>query len=68
MTDKQKKTEEQFHTLLETVERLRRERYAHIDPTLVRELLRLHADPAAIDTELARGAEQAVERRLNKET
>jgi hypothetical protein len=58
---------EHVQSLLDTVERLRREKYSHLDAGLVRELLRLHADAGATDAELARGAEQAVERRFGKE-
>ncbi len=60
-------TEDQFQSLLDTVERLRREKFAHLDARLVRELLRLHADGGAAETELARGVEQAVERHFSKE-
>jgi len=52
--------------LLQTVERLRAERYPHLDADLVQELLQLHADPAASDADLARHVEQSVERHLSK--
>jgi len=61
------KSEDQFRSLLETVERLRREKFPRLDADLVRELLRMHADGGAADAELTRGAEQAVERCLPKE-
>ncbi len=61
------KADDQFQSLLDTVERLRHERFPHLDSGLVQELLRLHADGAAADAELARGVEQAVERMLTKE-
>ncbi len=61
------KSPEHVQSLLDTVERLRQDKYPHLDPGLVRELLRLHADAGAAESELARGAEQAVERRLGKE-
>lgn len=61
------KSDDQFQSLLETVERLRRDKFQHLDAGLVRELLRLHSDAGAGDGELTRGVEQAVERRLSKE-
>lgn len=59
-------SDDQFQSLLDTVERLRRDKFPQIDAGLVREILRLHADSGAADGELARGAEQAVERHLAK--
>lgn len=59
--------ENQFQSLLDTVERLRREKFQGLDAELVRDILRLHADSATGDGELARGVEQAVERYLSKE-
>ena len=44
-----KRHDAQFQSLLDTVERLRKEHFPHLDPTLVRELLTLHADAAAGD-------------------
>ena len=60
------KSDDQFKSLLDTVERLRQEKYAHLDASLVRELLRLHSDGAAADGDLTRGVEQAAERHLSK--
>ncbi|WP_367394712.1 hypothetical protein [Cupriavidus sp. Agwp_2] len=62
----QTRSEDQFQSLLDTVERLRCENFPTLDSTLVRDILRLHADSAAGDGELARGVEQAVERYLAK--
>lgn len=58
--------DEQFQSLLDTVERLRRDKFPQIDAALLRDVLRLHADGGAMDSELARGAEQAVEQNLAK--
>lgn len=58
---------DQFHLLLETVERLRREQYPDLDETLVREILSLHADVVEADGETARSAEQIVDRYLGRE-
>jgi hypothetical protein len=58
----------QLQALLDTVERLRRDHFPHLDSGLVREVLSLHADAAATSAELARSVEQAVERRLTKDT
>lgn len=58
-------SDDQFQSLLDTVERLRRDKFQRLDAGLVRELLRLHSDGAATDGDLSRGVEQAVERHLN---
>lgn len=57
---------DQFQSLLDTVERLRREKFPHVEAQLVRDLLRLHADGAVTDGELARNVELTVEQRLSK--
>lgn len=62
------KGDDQFQSLLDTVERLRRDKFPHLGASLVRELLKLHAAGGAADGELARGVEQAVERHLSKGT
>jgi len=59
--------EEQLKSLLEAVERLRKDKFSHLDAELVRELLRLHAAGQTANAEIARSVEQAVERRLTKE-
>ncbi|SAK75020.1 hypothetical protein AWB76_04842 [Caballeronia temeraria] len=56
--------DDQFQSLLDTVERLRRDKFPTLDAKVVREILRLHADGGAGDSELTRGVEQAVERCL----
>lgn len=61
------KSDDQFQSLLDTVERLRREKFQQLDAGLVRNLLRLHSDGSAADGELTRGVEQAVEHHLFKE-
>lgn len=58
--------DDQFRSLLDTVERLRCEKFDHLDADLVRDILRLHSDGGATDGELVRGVEQAVERHLTK--
>jgi hypothetical protein len=58
--------DEQFQSILDAVERLRREKYPHIDSSLVRDLLRQHSDSAATDTDLTRNNEQIVELYLKK--
>ena len=59
--------DEHLRMLLATVERLRGERFPHLDAALVREILQIHADPDVAGAELARSVEQAVERRLAQE-
>ncbi len=59
-------SEDQFQSLLETVERLRANKFPNVDAVLVREILRLHADGGAADGELSRAIEQAVENTLTK--
>jgi len=56
--------EDQLQSLLESVERLRRDKYPTLDANLVSEILRMHADSGAGDGEIARGVEQVVERYL----
>ena len=55
----------QISALLETIERLRRDHFAHLGPTLVRDIVRLHAEGRTADAEILRSVEQAVERHLS---
>ena len=65
MTDKQKSNDEdQLQSLLDTVERLRRERFSGLDSNLVAGILRLHADSGATEVDLGRGLEQLVDQYL----
>lgn len=59
--------ESQFQALLETVERLRSERFSSLDATLVKEILWVHSNNAAEAADLSRGVETAVDRFLNVE-
>lgn len=56
--------DDQFQSLLETVERLRKDKFSHLDAELVRDVLRLHADGAGADADVTREVEQEVEQRL----
>ncbi len=58
------KTAEQFKALTETVEKIRRQRFADLDASVVDEILRIHADPAADEAEVGRAVEAAVEQVL----
>lgn len=58
-------TDSQISTLLETIERLRRDQFTHLDTTLVRDILRLHVEGKTADAEILRSVEQAVERHLS---
>ena len=64
----ERKRDGQFQSLLDTVERLRKEHSSQLDASVVREVLSLHADAAAADTELSRSVEQTVERYLAKDS
>ena len=44
---------ESTETLADTVERLRTEKFPHLDKALVREILRLHGDMSAPPSQLA---------------
>ncbi|WP_273163380.1 hypothetical protein [Massilia timonae] len=59
--------ESQFTSLLETVERLRSEKFSSLDPELVKEILWLHSNNAAETADLSRGVEMTVDRFLNVE-
>jgi hypothetical protein len=52
--------DEQFQSLLATVDRLRRERFPQLDAELVREILRAHAGGEA-DLDVLRDVEKVVE-------
>lgn len=67
-TSKGPKADEQLRSLLDTVERLRRDQFPDLDPALVSTILHLHADGTAADGDLAREVEQAVERYLAEES
>jgi hypothetical protein len=58
---------DQLQSLLDTVERLRLEKFPHLDPAMVRDLLRLHADGRTADSDISRNAEQLVEKQLRQE-
>lgn len=58
--------EDQMRALLEAVERLRRERFEQLDPTLVREIMQMHFEGKTPDAEILRRLEQAVERHLSR--
>ncbi len=56
-TDDRKLREE---SLFDVLERIRSERYPHIDRDLVRELLRLHAEPASSELDLTRAIDDLI--------
>lgn len=53
-------------SLFDTMERIRAERFPHVDRELVREILRLHADHSATPQTLSRAIDQAVAERLGE--
>lgn len=53
-------------TLSDTVERIRAEKFPHLDRTLVLEILRMHADPTTPAASLAADVDQAIRLRLKK--
>jgi len=59
--------ESQFQALLDTVERLRNEKFSSLDPDLVKEILWLHANSTAEPADLSRCVELAVDRFLKME-
>lgn len=61
-----KQIDDQFQTLLETVERIRKDKFSHLDNDLVRDLLRLHADRSTVDADLTREVERNVEQHLSR--
>jgi hypothetical protein len=55
-------------SLLDTLERIRADRFQHIDANIVRDVLRLHSDPAAAPGDLSRGLEQIIDRYFSVES
>jgi hypothetical protein len=53
-------------SLFDTIERIRAERFAHVDRELVREILRLHADQSATPQTLSRAIDEAIAQRLGE--
>lgn len=68
MTKHGQPSDGQFQSLLDTIERLRKDHFPHLDAGLVREVLSLHSDAAATSVELTRSVEQAVESHLTKDS
>jgi hypothetical protein len=64
MSDGRRGSEDQFQTLLDTVERIRREKYPGLDADLVQTILRQHTASTGTDPEIPRLVEQAVEKFL----
>lgn len=53
-------------SLPDALERIRAERFPHLDRDLVREILRLHADIGASPQGLARAVDEAIAKRLGE--
>jgi HD-GYP domain-containing protein (c-di-GMP phosphodiesterase class II) len=51
-------------SLFDTMERIRAEKFPHLDRELVREILRLHADQSATPQSLGRAIDEALARRI----
>lgn len=60
--------DDQFQSLLQTVEKLRSEQFSHLDAEVVRELLRIHADGSIAEADMARETERRVEALLARGT
>ena len=58
--------DDQNETLADTVERLRLEKFPHLDKALVREILRLHGDISQSPNVLASEVAAAIRQRLGK--
>jgi hypothetical protein len=58
--------DDQFQSLLQAVEGIRKERFPDLEAEVVRELLRIHANGSIADAEIARETERRVEAYLAK--
>jgi len=59
--------DDQLRTLLETVERIRAEKYADVPAGLVKQILLRHGDAAATEAELVRDLEKLVDDAMKQE-
>lgn len=57
---------ERTETLADTVERLREEKFPHLDKALVREILRLHGDLSVPTTQLSAQVGAAIRQHVTK--
>lgn len=55
-----KDNEARNESLFDVLERIRAENYPHIDREIVREILRLHAEPTSNDLELSRAIDEMI--------
>ncbi|MBX4967804.1 hypothetical protein [Rhizobium binae] len=55
-----KDKEARNESLFDVLERIRAEHYPHIDREIVREILRLHAEPASNEMELSRAIDEMI--------
>ncbi|OWV64182.1 hypothetical protein ATY76_22300 [Rhizobium sp. R339] len=55
-----KDKEARNESLFDVLERIRTEHYPHIDREIVREILRLHADPGSNNMELSRALDEMI--------
>ncbi len=58
--DSKKQTAPSDESLMDVVERIRSDRFPNIDRELVRELLRIHAEPATSKLELTRAIDELI--------
>ena len=64
----EEKFREDGSSLIDTVERIRKERFPDLDADLVREIMILHADPEAASQGLARAVDEAIAKRIEDVT
>jgi hypothetical protein len=55
-----------YSALYETVERIRKERFSDLDPELIREIMKLHADPDGDMSGAARAVDEAIAKRVTE--
>lgn len=59
--------DDQLRTLIETVERIRAEKYADVPASLVKQMLLRHGDAGAIEADLVRDLERLVDDAMKQE-
>jgi hypothetical protein len=58
---------DQLGALIDSVEKLRRERFPHLDSDMIRQILELHRNPEVLVSDIKRQVELVVEGYLGKD-